>query len=397
MHSKNRTIFIVIFLSIFVYLLSNNNFLNVILSKKNHIKESLISSQKWFDAFQEGADIMNYIYYPETNSFDDERNMVRELGSFWGYTRLYAMNKNEESLNKINNIRNNIEKYLKDDQIKQNKIAYLEHDDVAEINTQAFYILALAELSKAGVDLNDKELSNLKRIINGIYLMKANEGGLWYIYYLPEEHNKISPYGTSEILFSLIYYYKYIEKDEKVLEFAKTVFDEYYLIAKNYNFSDEEARSFYSWILYFLVELDEIDKERYHYIEDLINKALDYRKDNPECRNRGCLMFPKTTSEAAFLEGNIYSFNLLSQHEYERIEELKNYINLAIEDVLSMQIKSVKDYKVKTDKIFTGDEKIIVGGYCSGTNDANYFCQTLRNDFTQHSSSAVLNYYNTFY
>ena len=39
---------------------------------------------------------------------------------------------------------------------------------------------------------------------------------------------------------------------------------------------------------------------------------------------------------------------------------------------------------------------LLVGGFCGGRNDGDYFCEYLRNDFTQHSSSALLNYYLIF-
>lgn len=33
------------------------------------------------------------------------------------------------------------------------------------------------------------------------------------------------------------------------------------------------------------------------------------------------------------------------------------------------------------------------GGVGGGGNDGDYFCENFRNDFTQHASSALLNYY----
>jgi len=360
---------------------------------KFQLKTSLILSQRWFDNFQTDDNIVNYIYFPEKDLIEG-RNLIREFGSFWGYSRLYNFNKNTESLRNINKIRKNSQAYIKYDDIEGVGIAYLEHEGIAEINTQAFYILALAELSAGGLKLTKRELSDLEKIVNGIYLMKAREGGLWYIYYLPEKHNKISPYGTSETLFALISYYKNIKQDRNVLSFIKDVFDEYYKISRKYTFNDEPARSFYSWILYFLVELSSIDSGYYFHIVDLIEKALDFRKNNKKCFKKGCLVTPLTISEAAFLEGGVYALALLEKNNFERLNELRQYIDLAVGDVLSMQILSFEDYHEKTGRISRGDKKYLIGGYCGGTNDGDYFGQTLRNDFTQHASSAILNYLN---
>ena len=117
---------------------------------------------------------------------------------------------------------------------------------------------------------------------------------------------------------------------------------------------------------------------------------------SPICFDKGCLDTPVTISEAAFLEGGIYSYHILEKNNFERLNEFREYIDLAIKDVLSMQVLSVEEYQRKTGNIFNGDEKLLIGVYCGGANDGEYFCQLLRNDFMQHASSAVLNYYNVF-
>lgn len=363
---------------------------------RENVEINLVLSQKWFDNSHEKDNILNYIYYPENNQISLDRDIVREMGAFWGYVRLYGFNKNEDSLIQIEEIRRNIQDYIKYDKIEGTEIAYIEFNDIALINTQAFYLLALSELKKEGILLTEREEQDLEKIINGIYLMRAKKGGLWYVYYLPSEKNKISPYGTSETLFGLISYYKYINKDKKVLDFAENIFKEYFEIAQKYSFEKEEARSFHSWILYFLKDLYQIDESYYSYVETIVNNALDYRKNNINCYNSGCLIYKKTISEAGFLEGNIVVYNILREMNYPRIEELKEYIDLAINDIYSMQIRSIEDYYEKTGKSFNGNNEMLIGGFCGGLNDGKFFCETMRSDYTQHSSSALLNYYNIF-
>lgn len=144
------------------------------------------------------------------------------------------------------------------------------------------------------------------------------------------------------------------------------------------------------------MELNEVDEKYYSYVEDLVNKGLDYRVNNPSCQDFGCIMVQITISEAAFLEGNIIVYDLLDKNNYSRINELKKYIDLTYINVLNMQVKSVEDYENKTKSEFNGNSSLLVGGFCSGRNDGDYFCENLRNDYTQHASSSLLNYYLIF-
>jgi hypothetical protein len=345
--------------------------------------------QSWIINQQKEDGLFRYQYNLKEQEYAEENNLVRQVGTFYGLVRSYQFFSNEAARPAIMNFRQGISDYIKYDIIDNKEIAYLEYDEVAKLNAQALYILALAELKKQGFALTEKELSDAKKIIQGIEMMESEDGGFWYLYYLPEVHNRISIYGSGEALFALAQYYQYVEKNSDYLSLAKKHFALLYpgaLAAEN--FADEEARAFHSWVLYYLASLEQIEPGQFEYIVPLMARAFEYKEKNPACRNENCIISPDAGIELSLLEGFSAAYPLFSIQDRESKNKLKEYIEFGIERVGALQIKTIQDYKNKTGQDYGDKPENIIGGFCEAES-----CNYLRIDIAQHALGALMNVY----
>jgi hypothetical protein len=358
------------------------------LKLEKEIKDSIFLGKQWIANFQKEEGLFNYVYFPEKDKFSEADNMVRQIGTFYGFLKLtetdFVLDEDEKV---IENFRKGIQEYIKYDEIEGIKIAYIENKKgVAKINSQAVYVLSLAQLKKMGFELTEREKDDLEKIINGIKLMQADDGGFWYVYYLDEKDNKITPYGSGEVLYALVYYYKYIDKDKELLDLAKKHFSKFYPKTIGLSFIEENNRSFYSWVLYYLCELEEIEPGQFKYIKALIEKMLDYRENNYRCHDSSCIMRPFNMAESSFLEGTARAYNIIKKNNPELASLVYDYLRKSVKDILKMQVKSKEDFRDKYHYDFKADDKIILGSFCGDMKN----CEKIRNDFAQHSLSGLI-------
>lgn len=357
------------------------------------INKTLTNGAQWIKAFQKSDGMFQYEYFPETDSFSVDNNIVRQIGAFYSLVALQHRYFGEEDVftDNIDRFRNAILDKISVDTIDGEPIAYIEHDGIAKINTSALYLLSLLELKRFNASLFEEEERIIPLVKNGICAME-NSGpgkGFYYIYFLPENMNKLTAYGTGEALYALAYYYKYFEKDPGILNLLDRNFESYFEICMKERFDGENLRAFFAWALYYLAERESIshDEKRIESIKALIQKALIYKKGNPICREVGCIN-SYSIGESSFLEGFTRIYPILETYEPELAAEVKStIIDKFIPAICNLQVKNIKDFdrRFNPNKITIAESRVI-GGFCN-----NLSCEKFRNDLHQHASVALLN------
>ncbi len=340
------------------------------------IPQRLELSYNWLINFQKEDGLFYYQYNITNNSFTDDDNIVRQIGTFYSLIRYYEYYNDSNSLNSINKFRDGINKHIKYGEINETEIAYIEFNNVSKINSNALYLLSLVELKKQGIKLTQKETEDIDKILNGILFMQNGNEGFWYLYYVPKEYNRITPYGSGEAILALVNYHKYYKDSPEIIEITKKHFKYYIDLSLYHAFTHEITRGFFSWSLQYLSELNEIDNSYYNYSEALIGKSIKFQDWNPHCNlNKNCIM-SESSGESSFIEGitDIYPV-LESENSSFALDIREEYLFRSLELLFKLQItNSTSNY--------------LQGGFCNNLN-----CEFLRNDLNQHSTISLMNFY----
>lgn len=370
--------YFILFIVIFILFLGMIFFL---ISKEKPVN----LAEEWFLNMQKEEGAFYYNYYPLNNTFENNDNIVRQVGSFYSLIKIYNITKNSNTLKSIYLFKNYAESLISYKKIRGVEIAYLEYDYTAKVNTNALYVLALIEMQKSDLKLSEKDYLDMEKLVEGMKYMVDDEGGFWYVFFLEKSKNRIDYYGSGEAMFALVSYYKYVDSDVELLNFVNENFEKFFVELDFYEF-DQKYKSFFLWGLLYLNEVYEINSELKWrlYLENMVSKAMEFRINNEICFDNGCII-DYTSGEYAYFEGIANVFMKINDEKYFLDEKVFKYINESYDEISSWQIKSVQDYEDKSLNIFNGDEEFLIGGFCDSFN-----CSNIRVDYTQHAICGLL-------
>ena len=367
------------------------------LMPQDDLRQAIYDGQTWLTAFQAKDGLFHYLYTPQDNSYADKNNFVRQMGSYWSLIESLKFRKTKKALETIETFHKTIGKYKRTGEAGQNEILYFGFAGESKINTVALYVCAVVGRIKQGLPTTRQERKDLEKAVRGLMEMAAQDGGFYYIYYIPKQHNLITPYGSGEALLALAMYYD-LTGDQTVRNFARKQFDLYF--AREFTgkgaFKDKNRKSFFTWGLYYLREMDRHDPDPAayeNYVRPMIRLALDHRKNNELCKNKGCLL-SESLGDASFLEGMAAAYSLAGKYETDEklILELEDYLHKAAKLIRGMQITSVQKFESMTKTKFKGAPQQLIGGFCTPPK-----CEMMRNDMTQHALTGLSEYYKLFY
>ncbi len=364
------------------------------LSKKTTptpLENTLKLSQEWMLNFQADSGLLHYVYRPVENSFDDDNNLVRQVGSLWGFAQTLEGDIDTEKARFIDTFLDAIEENMEYHFLGNQEIGYLTWGNIAKTNTTALYILALLELESQGYVLSPEREKALHKVALGLELMASSGGGFWYIYFFPRAHNKVSAYATGEALFALTKYHKaYPNARPDLKDFLevqyKTYFEENILPAKN--FQDPIIRGFFAWGMYFLNEMDDLAPVDYEkYVKPMLVWALEERVSTfCAIKGEGCIS-GVSAGEASFMEGFLAAYPLVKKYDPPFVLEIEKYLHPAAQMFMDLQVTSVENFETKVQQNFTGEDHYLIGGFCQ-----NPECALFRNDYNQHAMTALFWY-----
>lgn len=350
-------------------------------------------AQDWFVRAQKPDGLFVYKYLIREDREADEQNIVRQVGSFMALIHTLDVRRSPEALEAIAAFRKAMRGHFIYAKADGQDVAYLDEEGIGKINTAALYMIALLDLKKRGLEMTAQDEDDLARLERGLRLMATGDGGFWYIYFLPKERNHVTSYGTGEALLALAKYYK-STGDDAGLRWVRDEFGRYYArYLVSAEFQRSEMRGFFSWGILTLEELDDGSPAGYEtYVRPMLDVALAHRRDNPSCRDRGCISVP-AVADAPFFEGVLGAYALARRYEKDPafLNILKDYAQRAADDILAMQIRSGGDAARKTGERFAGTEDRIKGAFCDGER-----CESVRNDLNQHAVMALMNYERLF-
>ncbi|HPF78604.1 MAG TPA: hypothetical protein PLF01_04845 [Alphaproteobacteria bacterium] len=356
------------------------------------VSDRIVDGQKWIINAQRDNGLFTYEYRPLEDRFTNEDNMVRQTGTFWVLIESLKYHRDDAVLATIEKFRKKISSMIIRSKAGDDDIAYIEFNGFGKINTSALYILSLLSLEEHGLELTEQEKKDMDLVITGMRKMSDEEGGFWYLYYLPKEHNIITSYGSGEALFALAKYYDK-RNDMAGLEWTYKEFMKYFdrFLKNEDDFQVTEARAFFSWGIYALSIINQkfpIDYNKT--VKHMVDMAFNKRKTNPLCKDRGCFLLPNL-GDATFFEGIVqaYKLSLIYEKDPKEIQKLRDYLELALADYKDLQIIDI--YKFRYEYRFEGRAKNVLGAFCWDKR-----CTQIRNDLTQHAVSAFIYYSEEF-
>jgi hypothetical protein len=341
---------------------------------------------QWIVNAQKADGLFTYEYLPHLGRETDKNNIVRQVGTFWALVRADARYSNAASRAAIDAFRAGIARYIVESKAGGEEIAFIRHDGLGKLNAAAIYTIALVDMVESGIALNATEARILPKLVRGMRQMASENGGFWYIYYLPKEHNLITPYGSGEALYALAKYYGHAD-DAAEMRWVYDTFRRYY---GNYfkpipDFTESHVKGFFSWGIYAVQEIGRAMPVDYQaYVQPMLKEALRFRAKNATCADRGCMTSLNAT-DAVFLEGMVTGYAMAREEEGDTdfTREIRRYIDLARAHIVSRQVTGGGG--------FPGDEKAVTGGFCE---DAK--CNYMRNDINQHAMMALDRYLTVF-
>ncbi len=328
------------------------------------VKEAILKAQDWIVASQKEDGLFVYLYDRKSKQEVEANNIVRQIGTFWSLCATYSYNYRPQILKSINDFRAGIEPYIQAGEVAEDNIAYIEFDGLAKVNSASLYILALASLQEQGIILTNKEKTWLPQLVRGIQKMALENGGFYYLYFVPAEKNRVSIYGSGQALYALQRYNQvFLNHNQDLQEFINFHFEILFNQALEGTLEEEPTRAFVLWGLYILNEGQIPQAEQK--IRQLLQKLNQYRKFNQECTHHGCILAPEG-KDPALLEG------LTKVLKTYPVEGLFEYQAKAVDELLDRQIQPSEGFGA--------------GAFCK-----EEACETLRIDRTQHGIMALNN------
>lgn len=326
------------------------------------ISTSLQKASKWLIGTQKEDGLFHYEYNREDKKYSDDDNIVRQIGTFWSVIELYDYFRTPELKHVIEKFRGAIKDKIQTGEAGGEEIAFIKYNGMAKINSSALYVIALSRLKQIGLNVSEEEEKTLEKIITGALKMRSDQG-FYYLYYIPKGKNRISVYGSSQMLMAFNLYQKAFGKvlGEEDLKNIETTSNHLFDQAMKTNIPDEGFRAYMLWGIY-----DAAINNNGEKTAAIIDRLITYRKNNDNCKDGPCMV---ENPDPALLEGVLFAYKTLPSEQQKQLED---YIQKSLKNLAALQV--------------TSNDKRENGGYCKDED-----CQTLRIDITQHHAVSLLN------
>lgn len=397
------------------------------------LKNSIYLAQDWLVRFQKEDGLYHYIYRPwalnqttepkeskisamivkesqfapgtavpevTLDAYPDEDNIVRQILSYWALIKSTDFRSTPEIEASIKKFEARLERDLiKILDTPFGKGLFIHFNDAHKVNSTALYLAALLSKHERNMPLTDVQKQHIEYAVTGLKAFASTEEGGFNYYYDTDQFNFISPYGSGEAQLALAQYIN-MTKDKDLYAFAQDHFEKYFdkhfspAFANPASFIDKERVGYITWGLYYLREIDKFKPVDYaRHVRPLIQFMLDYRAINDECTGKGCV-YSMAMWDSSSVEGMSAAFELMLKYETDQdlITEVKDYLDMAMMHLLSLQVHSVEQYEDITGHKFRGNPDHLVGGFCDWPE-----CGYMRNEVTMHVTTSMMEYYHLFY
>ncbi|MBI2667753.1 terpene cyclase/mutase family protein [Candidatus Woesearchaeota archaeon] len=220
-YKKSLILFILILVLIILFFKINFSINDIRNIEKEELENRLNLAGEWLLRMQMSNGNMEYEYFPLTDEYSKERNMIRHTASLWGFGLLYQNTKDQKYSNALEK---GINLVLNEYYTEEDDFAYIKFNNEVNIGTSGFIILAM--LSSENPNKYKNEIEKLKNFI----IRQQREDGSFKTYYLEEKED--SEYYPGEALLALINLYEYDKNEEyldvlnKALPYYMNYFDE---------------------------------------------------------------------------------------------------------------------------------------------------------------------------
>jgi hypothetical protein len=343
------------------------------------VSQAIIWGQQWLIANQRTDGLFAYEYRPLEDAYPDDDNIVRQLGAFWAVVSTLPVHSDARRIEAIVRFRKAMRGYFARAEAGAQKIAFIDEGGVGKVNAAALALLALLALDQQGLTLSPNEREEVALLAAGIGLMATGAGGYWYVYFLPDKKNHITPYGSGEALLALATYAS-VTNDEALRLGTLAEFQRYYdaYLRDLPSFNSTYLKGFFSWGLMALVLLKEPDEATYtEFVRPLLRIAIDYRRSNPACARKGCIERENVT-DAPFFEGFMAAYPSVERFERDPAlrDEILDYIDKAVGHLINLQV-TPRQLPRALANIKPAER--ILGGICW-----DKACSRMRADMNQH-------------
>jgi prenyltransferase beta subunit len=344
------------------------------LSKALH--NSIISGGDFLVRMQNPDGSYKYEYFPETDTYSSDNNILRHAGVVYSLAMLYQYNHEQKYLDSA---KKGADFLLQHVEHIDDDTAYIFHDDDAKLGGAGLAVVALAELET--IERTGKYLDDIKDLTNFILFMQEDTGKYksYYIYNGEDDYDEDSYIYPGEAMLALVRAYSLLE-DQRYLASVEKAYDHYSIA-----FAQDPTTEFTPWTAQAFARLYEISpKQKYadfvFQMEDwLIGQQYLNNAPRPEYLGAyGTMSIPSITAGVR-TEGVSDAYLLAKQLGYEEKEQrYKKSILLAMNFLMQLQHKkeSVTMYQ---------DPEEAVGAFVYKVGDT-----ATRVDHTQHGISAMI-------
>lgn len=337
------------------------------------ISESLSITYRWYlNNINSGSGLLEYEYYPSLDSYSSENSNLRRMASAWVLSTLKEFLGINGSLYLINNTLN----YYLGFRESTATYSYIDIDGDTKIANNAFLILALINMP----DYPQRDLL-LTELAEGILAMQKEDGS--FNTHFTYNSSSGADYYPGECLLSLMMLYKntgnisYLESVEKAFPYYK----DYWQNNKNTAFIPWHTQA------YKLLYEETNDSEIADFIFEMNDWILNYQILNsiyPDEIGGFTKSYPTTTT-SCYMEGVNDAFVVAKYvNDTDRIEKYSDAIKKATRFILQTQFTDENSF-------YLTNKSRAIGGFKYSLVD-----NRIRNDFVQHSVSALIKAYKNY-
>lgn len=337
------------------------------------IYESLSISYDWYlNNINPESNLLQYEYYPSWDGYSFHNSNLRRIASIWALTALKDFLDINDSISLVNDTLNY---YLNFKQTTDN-YSYININGDSKIANNAFLILIL--INTPGYPERNLLLTELAE---GILAMQQEDGS--FNTFFTYESNSGMDYYPGECLLSLMMLYKntgnisYLDSVEKAFYYYKT----YWQNSKNTAFIPWHTQA------YKLLYEETNDSEIADFIFEMNDWILNYQIQNSVHPDEigGFGGDNPTTTTSSYMEGVNDALTVARNvNDTYHIEKYSNAIKNATNFILQTQF-------TEENSFYLTNKSRAIGGFKYSLVD-----NRIRNDFVQHSVSALIKAYSNY-
>lgn len=356
----------------------------------DEMKKTIKDAVAWLKAAQEESGHFAYEYNPETGTYYDDDNMVRQTGAFYGIGEVMAKDENNtlETQFGLKDMMGKSAKYFEENTVdgEYNGIKFkciLKREGSCSLGAGCLGLIGLLNLVQKYPELGAKYSTLIEGYKNYIIAMKKPKEGFLGNFRTIEgvkQSLKESTFSNGEAQFALVRYYMYKQDTEvrKIIEAANEYFSDYYSKHKDGNYYLWGVAAMKDW---YKIEPDDD-------IFDFVKPYTDWRISKFASQKKS------ERSKSAYIEGLAIVYPILADNmDEDELQVYKNEIEFWLKRTKDFQLKegfdqevtNTRDNTIKKHKLTVKNPAQAHGGFLTAFDEP-----VQRIDFTQHSMNSYL-------